>query len=386
MPNIVIGELYYQKISAFKIRYESLCKNYEEISYGLDGKLPICNIEKILNKEENEYKDKFKILELPYNNELFKELTQDALKKNPPFDKTREGKKADAGYKDALIWKTIVYSKEIDECEKLYLFSGDKVFKHEDNVQYLIDEFNKCHKNTNLSIVYVEPDKSIRQKCLQTIIRDNNLIETEIIKLYNLEFILSQMKNINYECDEDVYYYDDNQKNVLVDINFSEFLKEDFEIESAKECEGKYEVIVSFSTDKYKIDNAVSINNRIVYGKMKFIFEKNKSEFKLDSYKLIKIRFQSSLAETLNDISKAVSQLYSDKITEVIQNTVKNVVEYFKKIRINEDLSGMMSSLNQIRPILLELSSGIEKNDKKEENLESQEDSKEIQSKNDKKK
>ena len=64
---------------------------------------------------------------------------------------------------------------------------------------------------------------------------------------------------------------------------------------------------------------------------------------------------------------------------------MKNVVEYLKKIRINEDLSVMMSSLNEIRPIFLELNSGIEKNDKKEENLESQEDSKEIQSQNDKK-
>lgn len=34
---------------------------------------------------------------------LFRKMIDDAIKKNPPFDKSSEGRKTDAGLKDALI-------------------------------------------------------------------------------------------------------------------------------------------------------------------------------------------------------------------------------------------------------------------------------------------
>ena len=353
MPNIVIEELYYQKLRAFQIRYEALCKSYQDISYGLNGKLPICNIENVLNKEKEEYKDRIKIIELPYNKKIFRELTQDALKKNPPFDKTEEGKKTDAGYKDALIWKTIIYSKEIDECEKVYFFSGDRVFKQ--NEEYLINEFNVRHPNTMLKIIFFEPDENKRQNCLQTIIEENNLIETEIIKLYNLELILNHIKNIKYKYDEEVYYYSENEKNVLIDVMFDKFLKNDFEIESVKENEGKYEVIVSFSTDKYKVNNVESINKRVLNGEVKFVFLKTKNDFKLENYQLRKIKFQTTITEVFNKFSKIMFEVYNEKFTETIQNILLNMVEPLKNIKIESTILKMMDSLNAIKPTFEEL-------------------------------
>lgn len=356
MPNIVIEELYYQKLRAFQIRYEALCKSYQDISYGLNGQLPTCNIENVLNKEKEEYKDRIKIIELPYNKTIFKELTQDALKKNPPFDKTEEGKKTDAGYKDALIWKTIIYSKEIDECEKIYFFSGDRVFKQ--NEEYLINEFNARHPNTMLKIVFFEPDENKRQNCLQTIIEENCLIETEIIKLYNLDLILNHIKNIKYKYDEEVYYYSGDEKNVLIDVMFDKFLKEDFEIESVKENEGKYEVIVSFSADKYKVNNVESINKRVLNGEVKFIFLKTKNNFKLENYQLCKIKFQTTITEVFNKFSKIMFEVYNEKFTETIQNILLNMVEPLKNIKIESTILKMMDSLNAIKPTFEELNIG----------------------------
>ena len=82
MPNIIMDELYYRKLRAFQTRYESFCKSYQDISYGLKGDLPKSNIEDILSMEKEEYINKIRILELPYNKKIFKELTEDALKKS----------------------------------------------------------------------------------------------------------------------------------------------------------------------------------------------------------------------------------------------------------------------------------------------------------------
>lgn len=353
MPNIIIEELYYHKLRAFKIRYEALCKSYQDISYGLVGELPVCNIEDFLNKEREEYTNRIKILELKYNKTIFKELTEDALKKNPPFDKTEEGKKADSGYKDALIWKTLIYSKEIDECEKVYFFSADKIFKQSE--EYLINEFNAHHPNTVLEILFFEPDGNKRQNCLQTMIKENNLIETEIIKLYNLDLILDHIKSIKYQYDEEVYYYCDGEKRVLVDVIFKEFLKENFEIESVKEKEGKYEVCVSFSTDKYKVDNVEPINKRILNGEIKFVFLKIKNDFKLENYELLKIKFQSTISEAFSNISKMVIELCNERFAEAIQNMMINMVGPLKNIKIEAPLTKMIDSLNAIKPTFDEL-------------------------------
>lgn len=338
MPNIIMEELYYQKLRAFNEIYASIYKNYQDVSYGLKGELPICKIEEVLNMEKEEYKKKIKVLELPYNKTIFKELIDDAVKKNPPFDKTKEGKKSDAGYKDALIWKTILYSKEIDECEKLYFLSGDKVF--EENKEYLSREFNNHHPNTTLKIVFFKPDGNQRQNSLQMIIKENHLLETEIIKLYSLDFILTYIKDIKYKYDEEVHY-NENEKIRLVDIIFGDFTKEDFEINSVKYNENEYEVFVYFSTNKYKMEINEEVNKKILNGKIKFVFLKDKGEFKLLNHQLTNIEFQSTLIESFNNISRAITQIYSKKIIESMQKILLNIVdplenlEKFNSIKTN---------------------------------------------------
>ena len=100
MPNIILEELYYQKKVVFDKRFSNMLEVFEELRYGIDGKEPKNIIEEALNKEINKYKKSLEIIQLECTKELFEELVDDALNKRPPFDKTTEGKKEDAGFKE----------------------------------------------------------------------------------------------------------------------------------------------------------------------------------------------------------------------------------------------------------------------------------------------
>lgn len=348
MPDIVIEELYYQKLNIFKTRYEALSENYKDIEYGLNGELPTCNIEDILNEEKEKYKnkDEITILELPYTKSIFRELMKDALEKNPPFDKTTEGYKTDAGYKDALIWKTIIYNKAIDECETIYFFSGDKIFK--ENEEYLAKEFKKHHNNTKIKIIYFKPDGSQRKNSLQYIIEENNLLETEIIKLYDLDLILNNIKCLKYNYDKDVYYYKKEQKNKLEDIVFEKFSNNDFEIESVTETSGKFEVLIFFSTDQYKIVNDKiidTLNRKRLNGEIKFVFTREKNKFELDSYELINPEFNYSIIESLGNISNIITKAYNDSLKSTLEHVKLNIME-------SPVASSTIKSLNSIKPLI----------------------------------
>ncbi len=155
MPETVIKELECQKVKAYNKAYKDLKRTYDKLQYGLaTGKMPENNIDKAVKKEENVYLDKVKIIKLKYETKIFKELVNEAIIKLPPFDKANEGQKSDAGFKDALIWKTILYSEEVEDLDKLYFFSGDKIF--ESNSKELIEQFNKIHTNIQIIIKYIK--------------------------------------------------------------------------------------------------------------------------------------------------------------------------------------------------------------------------------------
>lgn len=336
MPSVVIEELYYQKLSAFNIRYDALKDTYDEIAYGLNGEFPKCDIEKVLLEEKEKYKsnERITMLDLQYNESIFKEIMEDALRKNPPFDKSNEGYKTDSGYKDALIWKTIIYSKEINDCDKVYFFSGDKIFV--DNEEYLIEEFSKQHQNVELKIVFYKPDIEQRQNCLKCIIQDNDLIETEIIKLYDTDLILNSIKEIKYNYREDVYYNNQEQSNKLEDVLFNEFERNDFNIENVIEEDEKYQVLIQYRTEKYNISNDAiidSINRKILRGKIKLIFKKNKRNFELENYEIIYSKFAIGLEETLSNISDIIkTSMLNSNYESYMVNLTKSLAPIAEKM------------------------------------------------------
>lgn len=398
MPNFVIEELYYQKLFTFNIRYKALKDSFEEIKYGLNGEFPKCDIEKVLLEEKEKYinNERIIMLDLAYNKSIFNELIEDALRKNPPFDKSNEGYKTDSGYKDALIWKTIIYSKKIDECDKVYFFSGDKVFI--DNEDYLIEEFTKQHPNVELKIMYFEPNGKQRQSCLKTVIQDNSLIETEIIKLYDLDLILNHIKDIKYNYMEEVYYNWQEQSNKLTDVLFNKFSTNDFNIENVTEEDGKYQVLIQYRTEKYNISNEIAIDNvsrKILKGELKLFFKKNKKSFELESYEIIYSKFAIGIEEAIYSLSKAMKEslLNSDieKYTVNLTKSLSPISESIASLKSKLIDSERINSIINTSPLWMEeikrmsndllyyksLTDGLEKNSQ-----ETEEDKKKIREQN----
>jgi len=361
MPNFVIEELYHQKLFTFNIRYKALKDSFEEIKYGLNGEFPKCDIEKVLLEEKEKYinNDRIIMLDLAYNKSIFNELIEDALRKNPPFDKSNEGYKTDSGYKDALIWKTIIYSKKIDECDKVYFFSGDKVFI--DNEEYLIEEFTKQHPNVELKIMYFEPDGKQRQNCLKSIIRDNKLIETEIIKLYDIDLVLNNIKEIKYDYKWDVYYSNQEQRNKLQDVLFKDFSNNDFNIEKVTEENGKYVVLIHYRTEKYIMSDERIIdivNRKILRGEIKLFFKKNNRKFELDSYEIINTKFAIGIEEAISNLSKAMkANLLNSNIEQYIANMTKSlspIAESIAKLNLKLIDSESINAIINTSPLWME--------------------------------
>lgn len=354
MPDIIVEELYEQKKSLLNRKYDTLKEKYIELEFVLKGELPTHNIKELLDKEKEKYKEKYTILHLNYSEKVFYELVEDSLRKNPPFDKSSEGRKTDAGYKDALIWKTILYSKEIDKCDKLYLFSGDKIFS--DNEEYLHNEFKKHHLETELIIKYVEPDEKKRQNSLEIMISENNLIETDIIKLYNPELILKSLKNIKYNYSEEIYYLDNEERKIILeDIIFSDLDESDFILNDVREENEEYKVILNLETYKYKT-NIESDLSRVVSGKIILSFVPKEQEFELNSYELKNITIDS--------------KIYDLKINYIFDKEIKN---NFNKSLVKAFIDGMRLKELENKPMDLEkiylICSILENIDKKSYNI-----------------
>lgn len=349
MPELVVEELFSQKKIAFDEQYSVLKNKFMEMNYALDGELPKNNIDEIFEKEKSLYLSKYKNIKLEYTKELFEEIVSEAIQKKAPFDKSKEGKKTDAGFKDTLIWKTILYSNEISACKIFYLFSSDKIF--EDSKEYLTKEFTKKHSNTELKIIYLDPDGNQRQNALHKVISDNKLFETDIVKLYNKELILTALNSIKYDYSGDVVYSNDDPVVKLTNILFNEFTDADFVIEDVNELDEKYETVLSFETMKFVLDKELDGINRTLLGKIKIYFKNNKGKMEFDSYKIENVRFYG------NYINQLLGTLYSDALRTSIEKLKKSLgidsktMNAIKSIKSYYQTKEFYDTLNSIKAI-----------------------------------
>lgn len=359
LPITVIDELCSQKILAFNESYKKLVDKYNTLDYGLKGNLPKNNIDKLVSNERNQIIDKVKVLDIKYSKKLFNEIVTDAIKKDPPFEKTEGGKKADAGFKDALIWKTILYSKEIDECDKFYFCSGDKIFI--DNKDEFEKQFKKNHKDTIFKLIYVKPGNSMRQDCLQQIIFDNDLCQTDVIKLYDEDLLIQSIIGLRYLNDDSVYYYSNDEKMILDHILFEQFSKDDFFVKNVEKNENNYIVYIEFETSKYKNKNNEDLPDRNIYGSIKLTYErKSNNQFGLIDSSISRVRFNRfnhSLSNTLINLYTNGYKELVDNILEIAKNNtmpassslydaLKNATEQKNKM-ISAFTSALNNSINE---------------------------------------
>ncbi len=362
MPESILEELFTQRRIMFNEKYDKFRSSFLDMQYGLIGEMPTNNFESFVQKEKGKYYTKFKIIKLNYTAELLENLVNEAIQKKPPFDKSLYGKKSDAGFKDAIIWKTILQSKEIDECNLFYLFSCDKIFY--DNQDYLYKDFKSIHKNTELKIVYFDPDGNQRQNVLQLLISENKLVETTVVKLYDKELILSNINQIKYDYSEEVAYINENKTLKLINILFNEFTIKDFFIDDVNEKNGKYEVVLSFKTSKYILDDSQEEKTRKLLGTIKLYFNLSNKRFELTSYKVDNVRFYSNqLNKLFSSIGESVAKIYSDefkKSMESLRKALEINLEPLKDINFTsqlEDIKKALPAFDSIKEITNSLNS-----------------------------
>lgn len=329
MPETIMKELKCQKIQAYHQRYKEFIKIYNNLKYGFSGEMPKNNIDEIVNKEEKEYLDKVKIINLKYQIKIYKELVNEALNKLPPFDKTEQRKKSDSGFKDALIWKTILYSEEIEDFDKIYFFSGDKIFENSSNE--LIEQFNKIHTNTKLIIKYIETDNEKLQNCLKTIINENKLPETDCVKLYNKEVVLKLINKLEYNFDKPVkleYNVWGDKEIILKSLLLRNFREEDVDILEVKKEDNGFIVEVKFETKKYILQpkEAIVVPRRNVKGVIKLHCQKEDKEIILKDYKIITVFFEKTFQERAQEWANSLSRIIQfNEISKTLESLRINV-------------------------------------------------------------
>lgn len=152
IPKIAFDELKKQKLRS----YFSDFKIFSEIQTLLT-KLPYANKDKIVipdtgfnyqqHIEEKATKylstKKIRVIEIPDNEHLkdvFQRIINRALNTKPPFQK--HGDRSDVGFKDALIWESILSYPHIGDFDKVILFTNDNCFSGECEKEFQ-DKFQK---------------------------------------------------------------------------------------------------------------------------------------------------------------------------------------------------------------------------------------------------
>ena len=332
MPEIVVDELLMQKEFSFNQAYKFFEDRYRENSYGLLGELPQNNIKEILAKEKEEYKEKYKLIKLEYTAELMETLVKEALMKKAPFDKSVEGKKTDAGFKDALIWKTIVLSTDIDECEEFYFFTSDKAF--DDGKEELINEFKSKHSKTKISIIRIEPDGSHKQNALNYIIDKHGLYKTDVIELYDENLVKKYFDKISYIPNDVEYYCGNGIQAELTEVLFQNFDLDDFYINKVEKEEEKFNIYCSFRTLKYNTDIEIS-DRKYIIGNVKFTVKGKKEKYAYINSQVSKVDFDLGVIDLLRGFTIGLGN-FAKEMSKIIKENEINT-DSFNALKIVQD-------------------------------------------------
>lgn len=306
MPEIVVEELLNQREATFNNTYKNFEEKYNDNLYGLLGELPKNIIKEKLNEEREEYNSKYKLIKLEYTSDLMKTLTEEALIKKAPFDKTICGGKTDAGFKDALIWKTLLLSTEVDKCDEFLFYTADAAF--EAGKDELEKEFKAKHPNTKINIVHVKTDNEHRQRILNEIIEKYGLQKTDVIELYNNSFVLNFIFKSSYIPSVLDYYYENLTTVRLLGILFRDFDCDDFYIDRVEKTENIFNIYCRFKTLKYNTDIVIE-NRRYIEGDIKLVVKKENDKYIYVSSLVSNITIDSGLSNALTGLTTGLANL-----------------------------------------------------------------------------
>jgi len=184
-------------------KFESEFKNFEEIII-INNDLNIKNVCENLKKY---YFDELNIIPIPDDDILlFNKVLEMSINKKPPFI----GGSSDKGFKDAILFLSLLKFAEDNKYDKYVLFSEDKGFSN--NIKELQDEFK------------------------------NHLTNFRKHDIYN-ELVIIKNKNINSYINMEFKLFTDLKE--YISNNFFKILEKKYEKASA----------INFSINSYEIDS-----------------------------------------------------------------------------------------------------------------------------------
>ena len=182
----------------------------------------------------------------------YKSIVNRALKKNPPFE--GKDKKSDKGFKDALIWESILDFASQHTNAEIIFYSKDNGF---DN--FLSDEFIKLFPDAH---IYICKDQNSVYQRLTEWAKQIDSYSTPLIEEYkenrkliewiNSEEFLNQLKEFN------VF----EKSHLIIDYNMSLDSYSDIQIN----CEDEKNIQYSFDATLnvvYVLNNGSSISDKI---------------------------------------------------------------------------------------------------------------------------
>lgn len=189
VPEISVQELFQQQLQSYEDNLKSIIDLYPKFEniYEIDLQIDeLFNYQSFLEIKKNQYlkKNDIKLLEI-CKEERFSKIVERALNKQAPFE--GKDKKSDKGFKDALIWESILEFAEKNTGEYIF-FTADKGFKG-----ILENEFKN---STNQSLkIYSKEDRQKLDYYIEEYSTEKN-IKTKLNKIEsNLLLILPNLLN-----------------------------------------------------------------------------------------------------------------------------------------------------------------------------------------------
>jgi len=144
LPQIVIDELLKQQVEEYEKLTKSIC----------DIKLPFVDIKRTTDYKEyvqlvlderlntlvNNSSINIKVVPYPQN-QILHTIIKRSIEKRPPFEGL--DKKSDKGFKDVILWESLLEYKNNNRGERIILISSDKIFIENENQKILKDEYKR---------------------------------------------------------------------------------------------------------------------------------------------------------------------------------------------------------------------------------------------------
>lgn len=162
IPNVVWNEMIEQEIESHDIKLKELlekCKKFKFPEIEINSRT--LDYRRFIENKVSEYKtenlSKFnKVIDLPLpTRNRFDSIVERVFDKRPPF----EGKdtRSDKGFKDALLWESILEFSENIENINVILYTKDNIFSNE-----LEQEYHNQFDSSNLKVC--NDESQIREK------------------------------------------------------------------------------------------------------------------------------------------------------------------------------------------------------------------------------